>query len=270
MGPCTALSTTRAASPQSTPRRRFAPGKTITGTYASGINDAGDIVGYFTTTDLEIHGFIDTGGTFTTIGVPGGALTQAFGINNSGTVAGTYTDSTFEHGFTDIGGTFTTINHPSATLGTFVLGINDAGVLVGEYGDSTGTHSFVDNGGTFTPIVDPAATAAGDDTLAAGINNAGVVVGGYFDLSNAASALGFVDIAGTFTPIDDPLGIYGTLATGINDAGAIVGLYTDATGQHGFIAMPGSPTDVPEPNSLALLATTALAGLGMIGLRQNA
>src|SRR5918997_11872 len=64
-------------------------------TVATGINDAGQIVGYFSFT----HGFLDTGGNFTQIDVPGEADTVAFGINDAGQIVGSFLDSTGIHGF---------------------------------------------------------------------------------------------------------------------------------------------------------------------------
>ena len=58
-------------------------------TQASGINDAGQIVGnYYDGTTL--HGFIYDGTTFTTIDAPGAFLTSIFRINNAGTIVGYY------------------------------------------------------------------------------------------------------------------------------------------------------------------------------------
>jgi uncharacterized membrane protein len=45
---------------------------------------------------------LDTGGTFTTIDVPGASGsfgTQAYGINNSGQIVGSFQDATGVHGF---------------------------------------------------------------------------------------------------------------------------------------------------------------------------
>src|SRR5262245_16614819 len=59
-----------------------------TSTVAQGINDSGQIVGQFFDA-LGSHGFLDSGGSFTTIDVPGAIRpfgTNAFGINGSGQI----------------------------------------------------------------------------------------------------------------------------------------------------------------------------------------
>src|SRR3954447_13134218 len=55
-------------------------------TQAFGINDAGQIVGTFSdSTGTGQHGFLDTGGSFTPIDVPGATIgTFANGINDAG------------------------------------------------------------------------------------------------------------------------------------------------------------------------------------------
>jgi hypothetical protein len=56
-------------------------------TSAAGINAAGQIVGSYTDA-TGIHGFLDSGGTFTTIDGPFASLTRASGINDSGEIVG--------------------------------------------------------------------------------------------------------------------------------------------------------------------------------------
>jgi probable HAF family extracellular repeat protein len=69
-------------------------------TEASGINDAGQIVGSFADNSGFGHGFLDTGGSFTQIDVPGAIFTEASGINDAGQIVGRIADSTLDqHGF---------------------------------------------------------------------------------------------------------------------------------------------------------------------------
>jgi probable HAF family extracellular repeat protein len=72
-----------------------------TNTIATGINDAGQIVGQYLDSNNVSHGFLYSGGSFTTIDDPlGGAGTRVFGINNAGQISGTYIDSSrVAHGF---------------------------------------------------------------------------------------------------------------------------------------------------------------------------
>lgn len=57
-----------------------------TETFAFGINNLGQVVGYYQDSN-GTHGFIYTGGNFTTLDIPGGS-TQIIGINDSGQILG--------------------------------------------------------------------------------------------------------------------------------------------------------------------------------------
>ena len=76
-----ASSTPAAVHPNRRARRNLYP--------AFGINDAGQIVGPFIDS-TGVHGFLDTGGSFTQIDVPGAISTQAFGINDAGQIVGVF------------------------------------------------------------------------------------------------------------------------------------------------------------------------------------
>jgi probable HAF family extracellular repeat protein len=120
-----------------------------TGTFAQGINDPGQVVGYFLDS-TGTHGFSKTGSSFTTLNYPSAPLsTFAEGINNKGDVVGWYngnvagyknpTPGLSDHGFLYSGGVYTAINDPSATIGTFAQSINNKGQIVGFYQMTTGT-----------------------------------------------------------------------------------------------------------------------------------
>ena len=108
------------------------------GTFAQGINDPGQVVGYFYDS-TGIHGFSKTGSSFATLNYPDAPLTTfAEGINNKGDVVGRYNPDVAgtvvnkAGGFLYSGGVYTAINDPSAT-DTLVQGINNKDQIVGFY-----------------------------------------------------------------------------------------------------------------------------------------
>ena len=120
---------------------------------AVGINDGGWIVGFYQPTSLTSLGFLDMGGTISTIDPFGSTFAQALGVSNTGEIVGFWTDGGGgTHGFTDIGGTFNSFDIAGAAS-TTVNGVNDLGQLVGFYTDQN------DNvlGFVASPIPEPAA-----------------------------------------------------------------------------------------------------------------
>lgn len=63
-----------------------------------GINDSFAFCGAFFVNGVS-HGFVFQNGTASAIDFPGASSTIAYGINNAGTVVGTYTDANGTHGF---------------------------------------------------------------------------------------------------------------------------------------------------------------------------
>ena|SRR5215813_13199057 len=97
------------------------------GTVATGINNAGQIVGYYVNASGVYQGFLYSGGTYTALSDPLGTNgTYALGINDSGQIVGYYFDSNHvQHGFLySGGGTYTDLAGPA-------YGINDLGQIVG-------------------------------------------------------------------------------------------------------------------------------------------
>lgn len=112
------------------------------------MNNLGEIVGT-EGTGTNTKGFDYKNGQFTTIAVPGALETSAFGINDSGVIAGWYlgTSHPLYNGFTLSNGVYTKISVPGATK-TYVMGINKLGQLVGTHEDGLGVfHGFVTNAG---------------------------------------------------------------------------------------------------------------------------
>jgi len=243
-------------------------------TYAYGINDQGQVVGYYAGTfngNFGTHGFLDSGGTITTLQVPGTTQTLAFGINNRGTVVGTadgqgfiYSDGSYSlfnapggiqsygginangeivgnsgnHAFIMKNGVLTPYDVPGAKF-TIAFAVNARGEIVGAFGDPiTGrTRGFLLDGSTLTPIDVSGATAV----IANGINAAEEITGIYDYLPPGASSVvgqSFVLNKGTLLPFPDVPGAAGTEVRGINDRGQIVGDWGDGKAFHGFVATP--------------------------------
>jgi uncharacterized membrane protein len=70
-----------------------------TGTALYGINDAGQMIGFYRDANQASHGLVLSDGEYSTLDVPGSTLTAAYGINNAGQIVGTYRDAAGYHGF---------------------------------------------------------------------------------------------------------------------------------------------------------------------------
>jgi len=122
---------------------------------AVGINNSGNIVGFFLPTATTSIGFLDQGGVISTIDPFGSTFTQALGINNLGEIVGFYTDAGgVQHGYVDINGLFSSFD-PPGSMNTTINGLNDLGQIVGFYTDPN------DNviGFVGTPTPEPASYA---------------------------------------------------------------------------------------------------------------
>jgi probable HAF family extracellular repeat protein len=117
------------------------------GTTAYGINNAGQIVGFYANAG-GLDGFLLSGGTYTTIHDPLATRgTVAYGINTSGQIVGNYQNGigSGSHGFlyNPNGGTYTTLDNSLGARGTLAFGINASGLIVGTYIDANSRdHGF--------------------------------------------------------------------------------------------------------------------------------
>ncbi len=114
------------------------------GTAAYDINNAGQVVGWYTDTSGNSHGYTKNGSSYQTFDIAGGNNTQIYGENNLGQLVGGYNDSSGnEHGFLMTGSNVATIDYPGSS-GTGIDGIDDAGNLTGFYLDAQGNvHGFI-------------------------------------------------------------------------------------------------------------------------------
>lgn len=105
---------------------------------ATGVNNAGEVVGFYQVADGNFSAFTDLGGSITSFEAPGATSTQALGVNDLGQIVGDFVDSMgVMHGFLDSSGAFTTLD-PAGSTATTINGINDLGRVVGFFVDGNG------------------------------------------------------------------------------------------------------------------------------------
>ena len=161
----------------------------------SGINNSGQLSGYFKRSNGVYRGFVRTGDDYEEITHPNAMSTACanvecgtfiMGINNSGHLAGYYKNADGVYrGFVKTGNTYTSIVHPDSRpnreINIYVTGINDSGQIAGYFwGSDNYAYGFVKDGDRFIELHHPSAANDGYGTWASGINNSGQIVG-YFD-----------------------------------------------------------------------------------------
>lgn len=129
---------------------RYPPGSNST--WASGIADSGTIAGGYTSRRGVLNGFLDSGGAFSPIAVPGAPTGRGKGTapacisKHTGLVVGNYWRrgrSSRPVGFSDQHGVYRTLSDPAATQGTAPQCGNDSGQIVGVYYTGGGApHGF--------------------------------------------------------------------------------------------------------------------------------
>ena len=95
-------------------------------------------------TDVETHAFIYQNGKFQRIDFPGSSESEAWGVNDSGIIAGWYAISGgCVYGYALQNGNYVSFSYPGA-LGTFPTQVNASGQIVGQYTfDFLTYHGFV-------------------------------------------------------------------------------------------------------------------------------
>jgi uncharacterized membrane protein len=109
-----------------------------TSAQATGVNNAGDISGFYVDSGGVNHGFFLQQGVVTILDFPGATLTQALGLNNLHQVVGFYMDAAGNtHGFLyDVTAKeFESVNDSKGVDSTTINGINDVGQVVGFFVD---------------------------------------------------------------------------------------------------------------------------------------
>ncbi len=242
------------------------------------INASGMVAGY----KYAAQAFVYVGGTFTYLGaLPGGSISQAYGINTAGQIAGhSYVesgDSVGWHGFIYANGTMTDIGSVSE-----VRGINDSGHVVGWLYNQTDldTRAFLYTGGPLvelgtlhrrTNFVGTPYFAGQSHAYA--INNAGQIVGDSSTPNGDRHA--FVYQNSVMTDIGTPGTNNYSQGYGINSSGQVVGesYYQPSDGgahgvSHAFVYKNGQIYDlnalVSDTGGLTLSAAYGINDAGQI------
>ena len=142
------------------------------------INVHGHIVGIYNDgVGTPDHGFLKVGSNYTSIDYPGAPITYVFGLNNAGTVTGTFMDNQgFVRGFIYSGGNYTQLTYPNAA-DTIVTDINNNNMIVGWKVEGGKTIGFTFKSSKYRPVIVPFAGTT--STRARGLNDAGAIVGTY-------------------------------------------------------------------------------------------
>jgi hypothetical protein len=118
--------------------RNLSPPGSYVYVYATAINDFGEVVGW---TDYD--GFVYKNGKFQTIDYPGASQTEAWGVNNGGTIVGWYFSGPMAFSFALVNGHYASFGYPGAVY-TLAYGINASEQVVGSYTlDYKTYHGFV-------------------------------------------------------------------------------------------------------------------------------
>ena len=224
-------------------------------TTVQGINDFGDVVGYFEDSSGGIRSFIRyTDGTFSEPIVEPkdvGKITIARDIDNIGRICGYYFDALDVYGgFFLSGTTFTEYTFPTANK--YLTGINDVG-------DFCGTSDLLDNWSGFLVLGDGSGASnwyIGSITEANAVNIHKGIVGDYTDEFDFRVHGYLKDTHIPFgrfmQPVDYP-GSSDTYLLGLNGGGrVIVGKYVDNAGAtHGLILQrPDAWTTYDYPGAI--------------------
>ena len=207
---------------------------------AFGINKTNVVAGwcYSTTTGLAI-GWTYAKGKYTMLkGPKGAAQVEANGINDAGSVVGTFFDNSGnQSAFVLAKGKYTTLKPPSGvTSAATAWSISNKNVITVYGTNSSGgyTSGYTSNNGkSYKAFKAPKEGATG--TVVHAVNNNGDVTGTYFDSNSAAH--GVLLHGGKYYSFDDPSASNSTRSDGLNDKLGMVGRYSPSDGSnHGFFA----------------------------------
>jgi hypothetical protein len=234
-------------------------------TYALGLNDRGEVVGYSDSSAGQAN-FIWSNGVFSHAPAYGGnSVTQLNAINDRGTAVG-FSVGAYGSYDTAIGYAYdvhTGVTTPIPVVPGYTMfptGINATGTVAGNAyifdGRRYESYGFMAHGSTAKLLAPPNGKRS---TLVSAINDAGRVVGDYGAYRN----LGFTGLGRAYAAVNPP-GSTGTAVTFVSPGGIVGGLYYDASyGTHGF-TWDGSTYKVYDGAGESAPATVGVGPQGQV------
>jgi probable HAF family extracellular repeat protein len=210
-------------------------------TVGHGINNLGEVVGYYFDASFNRHGFLFDGKVFASIDLPGATDTAAQKVNDSGLVVGWFDKADgVPHGFSYKNGVYTAIDFPGS-IDTIAEGVNAEGDVVGAYDDTNFiTHGFLLHNGRYLRTDAPYAL----QTELTSINDEGQIAGITWDDQFNGPYLGLVKDGMNFTMMHFP-GAQFTYPFSINNSSMLTGQFFDADGYgDGFVTLFGFPYEI--------------------------
>lgn len=211
--------------------------------YASAINNLGQVVGGSYTSTGEHQAFVYSEGRIRSLGSPFESVNSyATGINDSGRIVGEYINNSVRGAFTYYNGVSTGIITNSGRYLSSATGINNAGQISGYsslLNGMMGVTALLYTGGELTGT-GPASSLAGAYSAAFGLNDNGDMVG--FSYTDSGYEHAFLYADGKMIDVGTISSALGSTSYGyaINNLGQIVG----TSGGNAFSYYDGSMIDL--------------------------
>jgi probable HAF family extracellular repeat protein len=240
------------------------------GAVAQGVDDSGEVVGFYGNETGSGSGFTDIGGVFSTVVVSGATQTDVTAVADGGVIAGylVLSGNNYPDAFVGEPGSLTIISAPSIDdpnapyggIGLDPSAVNAGGEVVGA---AYSQGSFTYANGTYTPLV----VSNSQQTVATGINDSGEVVGWYQAAGLNGEYGGFISTAAGLSTVN-PFP-FNAQFTAINNGGEIVGTAYPGNMGEAFTDTDGIVAILPQPPGISQVAVALNDAGTVVGYDEN-